>query len=418
MRHMFHFVQKECPFIKYGNLPAQCNREHDPHRGRPRQSLMNQTTATKTLAPRQLFTSLKIGPTALKHRIVMAPLTRSRSEEPGDVPGRLMLDYYTQRTSDGGLIITEATNIFTSSRGWYGAPGIYNVAQVAAWRKIVNAIHNKGGFVFNQLWHVGRSSASIATGGVTPVAPSVDPAYWLEAEPSVSTPNGWVKPEPHRALEVAEIKAIIEDYRNAAVRARAAGFDGVELHAGNGYLPAQFLQDGSKKRTDQYGGSIENRCRFTLQIVQALTSVWGDDKVAVRIAPGGVWNRMSDRNPDALYTYLAEQLNRFSLAYLRVIEPRVKGNVVIHEGQGWIATAKLRKFYKGVMNSAGGYEPDTAEALIKSGDSDLVTFGRYFVSNPDLVRRVEKGFPLSPYDRATFYTFDAKGYSDYLPFKE
>ena len=210
-----------------------------------------------------------------------------------------------------------------------------------------------------------------------------------------------------------EIPGIVEDYRKAAERAQQAGFEGVELHSANGYLMDQFLQDGSNKRTDEYGGSIENRARFLFEVVTALVSVWGRDRVAVRIGPNGRWNDMSDSNPNALFTYVAGQLNRFGLAYLHIIEPRVKGNVVIHEGQGPVASEQLRKVFHGRIVAAGGFEPDTAEAAIETGVADAVTFGRHFISNPDLPRRIREKLPLAPYDRNTFYTFDARGYTDY-----
>jgi len=271
--------------------------------------------------------------------------------------------------------------------------------------------------MFSQLWHTGRSSNVETTGGSTPVTASVNPEYWGDTSHLVSAPSGWVQPSPHRALETAEIKAIVEDYRMAAERAKAAGFDGVELHSGNGYLMDQFLQDGSNKRTDEYGGSIENRSRFLLEVVEALVSVWGREHVAVRIAPSGSWNGMSDSNPQALFAYVAEELNKFGLAYLHIIEPRVKGNIVIAEGQAPVAAEKLRKIFKGRIIAAGGFEPDTAEAVIAKGDADAVAFGRHFVANPDLPKRIKLGAPLNPYDRNTFYTFDARGYIDY-PFHE
>jgi N-ethylmaleimide reductase len=213
----------------------------------------------------KLFTPVQIGPITLKHRVVMAPLTRSRSQQPGDIPGDLMLEYYTQRASDGGFIISEATPVSITARGWLGAPGLYTDEQVEGWKKITAAVHAKGGKMFSQLWHTGRSSHVEMTGGPAPVSASVDPSYWQDASHLTSTPSGWVQPSPHRALEIAEIKGIVEDYRKAAERAKAAGFDGVELHAANGYLPDQFLQNGSNKRTDIYGGSIENRSRFLVE---------------------------------------------------------------------------------------------------------------------------------------------------------
>jgi N-ethylmaleimide reductase len=356
----------------------------------------------------KLFTPVQIGPIHLGHRVVMAPLTRSRSTQPGDIPGPLMLEYYSQRASEGGLIISEATTISISGRGWYGAPALYSDEQVVGWQKIVNAVHAKGGKMMSQLWHTGRASHIATTGGLTPVSPSA-----VVFEGSVSTPTGWQQPSPARALDISEIPGIVSDYRQAAERAKAAGFDGVELHAANGYLVDQFLQDGANKRTDAYGGSIENRSRFLLEVVEALASVWGGDRVAVRIGPGGTFNGMSDSNPAALFSYVAEQLNAFGLAYLHVIEPRVKGNVVITEGQGPVAAEQLRKIFNGKIVAAGGFEPETAADVVEKGDADLVAFGRHFVANPDLPKRIRLGLPLNEYDRTTFYTFDARGYTDY-----
>ena len=324
-----------------------------------------------------------------------------------------MLEYYAQRASDGGFIVSEGTSVSLTGRGWLGAPGLYSDQQVEGWKKITAAVHAKGGYMFSQLWHTGRSSRVEMAGGHMPVSASVDPSYWADASHAVSAPSGWVKPSPHRALDIAEIAGIIEDYRKAAGRAKAAGFDGVELHAANGYPPDQFLQDGSNKRTDAYGGSIENRSRFLLELVEAMASAWGGDRVAVRIGPSGTWNGMSDSNPQALFSYVTAQLNGFGLAYLHIIEPRVQGNVLIGEGQAPVASEQLRKIFKGKIIAAGGFEPDSAEAIVEKGDADLVTFGRYFVSNPDLPERIKRGLPLNDYDRDTFYTFDAHGYTDY-----
>jgi N-ethylmaleimide reductase len=361
----------------------------------------------------KLFTPAQLGSLNLKHRVVMAPLTRSRSDQPGGIPGNMMVQYYSDRASDGGLIISEATNISLTARGWYGAPGIYTDQQIEGWEKIVKAVRHKGGHMFSQLWHTGRSSHSDNQDGNTPVSASVDASYWEDPSHLVSAPGGWVQSSPHRALDISEIPGIVEDYRKAAARAKAACFDGVELHAANGYLPDQFLQDGSNRRTDAYGGSIENRSRFLLEVVEALTSVWGGGRVAVRIAPAGAWNHMRDSNPAALFTYVAQQLNRFGLAYLHIIEPRVKGNVTINEGQGPIAAEQLRKVFKGKIIAAGGFQPDTAEAAIVNGVADAVAFGRHFVANPDLPLRIKEGVALTRYDRNTFYTFDSAGYNDY-----
>ncbi len=371
----------------------------------------------ETLRTNKLFTPIQVGSMQLKHRVVMAPLTRSRSLQPGSIPGDLMLEYYSQRASDGGLIVSEGTSISIAGGGWFGAPGLYSDEQVTGWKRITNAVHGKRGHMFSQLWHTGRAAHVDSTNGNTPVSSSVNPEYWKDPTTKTSTPHDWLQPSPHRALEIREIPGIIEDYRNAAERAKAAGFDGVELHAGNGYLPDQFLQDGINRRTDIYGGSIENRSRFLLQVVEAMVSVWGGNRVAVRIAPSGTWNGVSDSDPIALFDYVARQLNYFGLAYLHIIEPRIKGNVLIAEGQGHIATARLRKIFTGRIIAAGGFEPDTAEAAVEEGDADLVAFGRYFLANPDLPKRIRLGLPMNAYDRATFYTFDARGYTDY-PFYE
>jgi N-ethylmaleimide reductase len=361
----------------------------------------------------KLFSPISIGGLTLTHRVVMAPLTRSRADLAGDVPNDLMVDYYTQRASKGGLIIGEATTISTSARGWLGAPGLYSDEQVDGWKKITAAVHAKKGYMFAQLWHTGRSSHVSVTGGPEPVSASVNADYWNNPANLTSTPSGWVQPSPHRALTLIEIAGIVDDYRKAAARAKEAGFDGVELHAANGYLVDQFLQNGSNKRTDGYGGSIANRARLLLEIVEAITSVWGVDRVAVRIGPDGKWNGMSDSDAKALFTYVATHLNRFGLAYLHIVEPRVMGNVVVAEGQGPIAAEYLRTLYTGKIMAAGGFEPDTAETIVAKGDADLVAFGRYFVSNPDLPIRIKQRWPLSTYDRDTFYTFDARGYIDY-----
>ena len=360
-----------------------------------------------------LFTSLDLGPMHLKHRVVMAPLTRSRSIQPDSVPGELMKQYYEQRASDGGFIITEATNISLTSRGWLGAPGLYTDEQVQGWKKIVSAVRAKGGHMFAQLWHTGRASHVAMTGGAMPVSASVNPAYWENPNHLVSIPGSWAPSSPHRALTVAEIAGIVQDYRRASERAMEAGFEGVEIHAANGYLIDQFLQDGSNQRTDQYGGPIENRVRLLSEVVSAAISVCGADRVAVRIGPRGTWNGMSDSDPVALFSHVATHLNRFGLAYLHLIEPRVGGSITTHPEQGAVAAEQLRPLFKGKLMAAGGFEPETAAAALSSGLLDAVAFGRHFVSNPDLVHRIREGLPLAAADRDTFYTFDAKGYADY-----
>lgn len=365
-----------------------------------------------------LFTPLNLGELSLKHRIVMAALTRSRSIQPDSIPGNLMRKYYEQRTSDGGLTIGEATNISLTSRGWLGAPGLYSDPQVAGWKKITDAVKSKGGHMFAQLWHTGRSSHTAMTGGEMPVSASVNKQYWINPNHLVSIPSGWTQPSPHRALTIPEIQAIVQDYKHAASRAIDAGFEGVELHAANGYLVDQFLQNGSNHRTDEYGGSIENRVRFLSEIVTALIAVWGPGKVAVRIGPKGTWNGVSDSDPEALFSYVADHLSQFPLAYLSLIEPRIAGSDLVNLTQGPIAAEWLRPIYRGKLIAAGGFEPATAEAAVAAGTVDAVAFGRHFVSNPDLVRRIKEKLPLTPYDRNTFYTFDAVGYTDYPTYED
>jgi N-ethylmaleimide reductase len=360
-----------------------------------------------------LFSPVELGSLRLKHRVIMAPLTRSRSVQPDSVPGDLMRTYYEQRASEGGIIISEATNISLTSRGWLGAPGLYSEKQVNGWKAVTAAVKAKGGHMVAQLWHTGRSSHIAMTGGATPVTASVNESYWEDPNHLVSIPGGWAQSSPHRAATVMEIAEIVQDYRKAAERALDAGFEAVELHAANGYLMDQFLQDGSNHRTDEYGGSLENRFRFLSEVLSVLISVCGSDRVAVRLGPGGTWNGISDSDPVALFSYVAEQLNQFDLAYLHLIEPRVGGSITTHPEKGTAAAQQLRPIFKGKLISAGGFEPDTAETVIEEGLVDAVAFGRYFVSNPDLVNRIREHLPLSEYDRDTFYTFDARGYTDY-----
>jgi N-ethylmaleimide reductase len=360
----------------------------------------------------KLFTPVQIGPITLKHRIVMPPMSRLRAHWPSGMPSDLMCEYYSQRASDGGLILTEATAVAASGRGYRGAPCLYTDEQVTGWRRITDAVHAERGYMFAQLWHAGRTT-HIRVTGEQPVTASLDSAYWAHPDIFVVTPDGFSRPSPHRALETAEIAVIVDQYRTAAVNAKRAGFDGVEVMAANGHLIDQFLQDNSNKRTDRYGGSIENRTRLLVEVVEALVPVWDANRVGVRIAPSGTYNGMGDSNPRALFRYVAERLNVFGLAYLHVIEPRIKGADLVAEGQGPIAAQELSRIFRGPTIAAGGFEPDTAEATVANGDASLIAFGRHFIANPDLPRRIEFGLPLNHYDRSTFYAFDARGYTDY-----
>jgi len=356
----------------------------------------------------KLFTPTQVGPYRLSHRVVMAPLTRMRSD-PGDIPGDLMVKYYTQRASDGGLIISEATPVSIRGYGYAGAPGIYSDTQIAGWRRVTDAVHAKGGRIFQQLWHVGRQShVDLQPNGEAPLAPSA-----IAAEGYAYTKHGEAPFSMPRALELHEIPGIIEEFLAGAERALRAGFDGVEIHGANGYLPDQFLQDGTNKRTDEYGGPIENRARFLLEVTQAAISAWGADHVGVRISPSGTYGSMSDSNPQATFGYVTTELDRLGIAYLHVVEPRIKGTEEIARSQAPVAAQHLRPKFSRTLIAAGGFTPASAKAVVTSGDADLVAFGRHFISNPDLPERLRRGLPLNRYDRTTFYGGDARGYVDY-----
>jgi N-ethylmaleimide reductase len=364
-------------------------------------------TETATVAEPTLFSPVQLGPYALVHRVVMPPLTRQRSS-PGAIPNELMVEYYTQRVTEGGFMVTEGTVVAPNGQGYLGAPGIYDDAQGAGWQKITQAVHAKGGRIFLQLWHVGRQShVDLQPDGVLPIGPSV-----VAHDDLAFTANGWVPVSQNRALDIAEIPALVEAFRQGAERAKAAGFDGVEVHGANGYLIDQFLQDSANHRTDAYGGSIENRTRFLLEVVSAVVAVWGGDRVGVRLAPNGTYGSMGDSNWEALFGYAAEQLNQFGLAYLHLVEPRFDGNTNVVSQQPFVATT-LRKLFTGPIIVAGGFTRESAQQILAQGDADLVGFGRFFVSNPDLVRRLRLDLPLNPYDQQTFYGGDAHGYTDY-----
>ena len=355
-----------------------------------------------------LFSPVHIGPLALSHRVVMAPLTRMRAGH-GDLPNDLMVTYYSQRASSGGLLISEATPVSLNGYGYAHAPGIYSDTQIPGWKKVTDAVHAKGGLIFMQLWHVGRQShPDLQPHGEQPVAPSA-----IQAEGDAYSANGPVPFSMPRALLIEEIPGIVEEFRMGAERAQVAGFDGVEIHGANGYLPDQFLQDGANHRTDAYGGPVENRARFLLEIVAAAVSVWGSDRVAVLLAPSGEYGSMSDSNPKATFGYVAAELDKLGLAYLHIVEPRIKGIELIREGEAPLAAQHLRPIFRGPIIAAGGFDGETGQAIIEAGDADLVAFGRQFISNPDLPERLRMGLSLSRYDRTTFYGGDWRGYTDY-----
>lgn len=357
----------------------------------------------------QLFNPIELGPYQLQHRVVMAPLTRMRSST-GDVPNALMREYYEQRASQGGFIVSEATVVSANGNGYLGSPGIYADEQIPGWKVIADTVHRKGGRIFLQLFHAGRQShRDMQPDGRLPVGPSE-----VESEGLAYTANGWVPSTPNRALSAAEVVALVEDFRRAAERALQAGFDGVEIHGANGYIIDQFLHDGSNTRTDAYGGSIEKRARFLLDVTKAAISVWGSHRVAVRIGPSGSFGDMSDSDPVALFTHVVKELDKLQLAYLHLIEPRIAGNATdASRDQEPIATRTFRQIYRGVIIAAGGFDAESAQALIAEGSADLVAFGRHFVANPDLPERLRRNLPLAAYDRDTFYGGTDAGYTDY-----
>ncbi|HYO83118.1 MAG TPA: alkene reductase, partial [Bryobacteraceae bacterium] len=342
---------------------------------------------------------------------VMAPLTRQRAGTPPHVPNDLMTEYYRQRASAGGLIGTEATQIALAARGYPDTPGIHTDEQVAGWKQITNAVHEKNGLIVLQLWHTGRiSHSSFQPDGSVPAAPSA-------VRPSGKTYTADFKLvdfETPRALDGSELAGIVQQFADAASRARAAGFDGVEIHGANGYLLDQFLLDGTNRRTDEYGGSIENRARFVLEVAEAVAAAWEPGRVGIRFSPWGSFNDMFDSDPVPLFRYVLRQLSPLGLAYVHLIEPRHQelspDGVDVPAPS---ASQLFRQDFSGALISAGNYNGERAQAAVRNGLVDAVAFGRYFIANPDLPARLQRNAPLNPYDRSTFYGGDARGYTDY-----
>jgi N-ethylmaleimide reductase len=364
-----------------------------------------------------LFSPLQVGPYLLNHRIVMAPLTRMRAEKASFAPRPLNAEYYGQRATPGGLIIAEASPVMSTGRGNAGTPGIYSDRQIEGWRDVVDAVHKKGGVIFLQLWHVGRvSHSSFQPGGALPVAPSAVPI--AETLKTMTADGKLVSYETPRALQTSEIADVIDSFRRAAINAREAGFDGVEIHGANGYLIEQFLQSHTNLRTDRYGGSIENRARLLMEIAHAVIEVWGADRVGVRLSPYGVANDSGEVDPMPLYSQGIHSLDPLGLAYLHFIEPRSSGagRAEVNHQNVPSAMVLFRPSWRGVLISAGGFTGATAEAAIADGHADAIAFGRIFISNPDLPRRLREGFPLTPYNRATFYGGEEVGYTDYAAY--
>jgi 2,4-dienoyl-CoA reductase-like NADH-dependent reductase (Old Yellow Enzyme family) len=348
-----------------------------------------------------LFTPLRLGDLNLPNRIIMAPLTRCRADE-GRVPSALMKEYYVQRAS-AGLIISEATVVGPKGVGYPDTPGIWSGEQIKGWRQITDAIHQAGGRIFLQLWHVGRVSHPLYLDGELPVAPS---AIAAEGHVALLRPKQDY-PTP-RALELAEIPAIVEAYRGGAENAKAAGFDGVEIHGANGYLLDQFLQDRTNKRTDAYGGSIENRARLLLEVTDAVLSVWGPGRVGVHLAPRGDSHSMGDSDPKATFGYVARELGKRKLAFIFTRE---------HTGDDWISPL-LKKEFGGVWIANENFTPETAAKVVSDGVADAVSFGKLYIANPDLAARISKGAKLNEPDPGTFFGRGPKGYTDYPALSE
>jgi N-ethylmaleimide reductase len=359
-----------------------------------------------------LFKPLAVGPYTVKHRIAMAPLTRMRAQPDSLAARALNAEYYAQRATEGGLIIAEASQVMQQGQGSPNTPGIYSNAQIAGWKQVTDAVHAKGGIIFLQLWHVGRAShSSFQPNNALPVSASAIAISGKTRSASGAT----VDYETPRALETDEIPGIIDAYRQAARNAMAAGFDGVELHGANGYLIEQFLQSRSNQRSDQYGGSIENRSRLMMEAVQAIIEVWGADRVGVRLSPYGVANDSGEADPMALYSHVIGELGKLGLAFLHFVEPRSSGagRAEVDHKNVPSAAELFRPLWNGVLITAGGFTAETAEATVAAGHADIIAFGRAFIANPDLPDRIRLGVPFTPYDRATFYGGDVAGYTDY-----
>ncbi|HET9652257.1 MAG TPA: alkene reductase [Usitatibacter sp.] len=351
-----------------------------------------------------VFSPYQLGPVTLKNRLVMAPLTRSRAEA-GNVPTPLAAQYYSQRAG-AGLIITEATQVSAGAQGYIATPGVHTSAQVERWKTVTDAVHAAGGVIFMQLWHVGRISHPDFLDGDLPVAPSAIAPRGVQT----FTADG-LKPIPTpRALTLDEIPAIVTQFKQAAYNARAAGFDGVEVHGANGYLLDQFLEDCTNKRDDDYGGPVENRARLLLEVINAVSDAVGRERVGVRLSPGGTFNDMCDTTPQETWGYAVREIAKRNIAYLHLIEPHPP------EGEHPVPDLSARFFrpmYPGTLIVAGGYTFERASAVLQEGLADLVAFGQLFLANPDLPKRFEMRAPLNKPDPSTFYGGGAKGYVDY-----
>jgi N-ethylmaleimide reductase len=351
-----------------------------------------------------LFEPIQVGALTLRNRLVMAPLTRARAGVER-IPNALMVEYYRQRAS-AGLIISEATHVSEQGIGWVETPGIHTDAQVQGWRQVTEAVHQEGGKIYLQLWHTGRAShPDFQVNSALPVSASA-----IAANSDAHTPLGKKPYVTPRALEIDEIPGVVQTYADATRRAQAAGFDGVEIHAANGYLIDQFIRDCSNHRTDAYGGSIPNRLRFLQEVTEAVVSAWSADRVGVRLSPTNPFNDMVDSNPVATFSAAAELLNGYGLAYLHVLEA-LPGHFLAGEGE--FVTPYLRKVFDGPLMVNGGYGRETGAEAIAQGEADLIAYGVPFIANPDLPERFRHNAPLNSPDPATFYAPGPEGYTDY-----
>jgi N-ethylmaleimide reductase len=364
---------------------------------------------------KHLFRAISVGDVSLPHRVAMAPLTRSRAGQPGNVPTPMNVEYYRQRAS-AALIISEATQISQQGQGYAWTPGIHSASQIAGWKAVSDAVHAEGGRMFLQLWHVGRvSHPMFQPDNAQPVAPSAVP---VPGKTFITDADGngiWADVPVPRALTATEIAEIVESYRQAARNAMEAGMDGVEIHAGNGYLIDQFINSSSNRREDAYGGTPENRARFLLEVVEAVTAEIGAQRVAVRLTPMGRFMGMEDDTPERTFGYIVDRLNYWPLAYLHLVEPAIVGTVRDEQyDPRWDAIIlALRKAYRGVLMLAGGYDVQSAEQAIADGRADIIAFGRLFISNPDLPQRIQGDHELTSADATTFFGGGIEGYTDY-----
>lgn len=362
-----------------------------------------------------LFQPYRLGPFNLRHRIVMAPLTRSRARQPGNVPSSLAACYYAQRAC-AALIVSEATQVSMQGQGYAWTPGIHSREQVEAWHRVAKAVREAHGLIFNQLWHVGRiSHPALQPDNMLPVAPSAvipEGKAFIENERGEGELVPFVRP---RALNIEEMPYIVAQYERAARNAQAADFDGVEIHAANGYLLDQFIETGTNRRTDAYGGPVENRARLLFEVAEALMPIWGPDRIGVRISPMGKLNDIHDENPEATFGYVAERLSDYGFAYLHMVNPALEQmqNGQEPDRKAMNMVRLIRKKYKGTLIVAGGFQADTAAKWLREGMADLIAFGRKFIANPDLPERIRLGAPFNVDDPTTYYGGGEKGYTDY-----